>query len=419
VTFTPTASSPNGAVTSYQWDFGDGVVMSIATGNAVTHTYSTAGTYTVKLTVKDSTNATFVGTRVVIVGTADGLGVPYLDETGTPKVATSVTTLTGGGATTLNSGWYVCPANTTVTYSPYYARIKVNGNVHLILADNCNLKAGGGIDVSGANSITIYAQSTGNSMGSLTAEGIGGYTINDPQIAGIGGNMDVNNGIISIHGGAITVTGYGHCAGIGGCNSSIDGGKITITGGIIKATGGYYDWFANYQTGPGIGNFNGDITISGGEVTATGAYRNAGIGVGTATKITISGGHITSTGSAGGAGIGAGADGSTINSSIIITGNANVAAIGGDGVEHVDCNMYYCSYYDYGGGAGIGSGGSSGNMPMSVGMIQIASTAIVNAAGGSHAVNIYSIIVSGAGAKIGQGGYKGDGNNGAEIVPLP
>jgi len=65
VTFTPTASSHNGPITGYQWNFGD--ASATASGQTVTHTYSTAGSYTVTLTVKDSKNATFVATQAVRV----------------------------------------------------------------------------------------------------------------------------------------------------------------------------------------------------------------------------------------------------------------------------------------------------------------------------------------------------------------
>ncbi len=46
------SSSPNGAITGYSWDFGDG---SIGTGVSREHTYSERGTYTIRLTVTDET----------------------------------------------------------------------------------------------------------------------------------------------------------------------------------------------------------------------------------------------------------------------------------------------------------------------------------------------------------------------------
>ena len=50
-------------------------------------------------------------------------------------------------------------------------RINVSGDVHLILCDNATLIASKGIGVTGNNSLTVYAQSTGDSMGALIATG--------------------------------------------------------------------------------------------------------------------------------------------------------------------------------------------------------------------------------------------------------
>jgi hypothetical protein len=48
------SSSPNGPITSYSWNFGDG---NFGTGAVVQHTYSMLGEYTVTLTVRDGTGA--------------------------------------------------------------------------------------------------------------------------------------------------------------------------------------------------------------------------------------------------------------------------------------------------------------------------------------------------------------------------
>ena len=56
------SSSPNGAIVSYEWDFGDGEV---GTGAVVTHTYEEKGIYTITLLVTDSSGAT--GARTLAV----------------------------------------------------------------------------------------------------------------------------------------------------------------------------------------------------------------------------------------------------------------------------------------------------------------------------------------------------------------
>ncbi|MFA8344078.1 MAG: collagenase [Rhodothermaceae bacterium] len=64
------SNDPDGSIVEYTWDFGDGTT---SNQQNATHTYSTASTFTVKLTVKDNIGATaFVTTTAVIADTSSG-----------------------------------------------------------------------------------------------------------------------------------------------------------------------------------------------------------------------------------------------------------------------------------------------------------------------------------------------------------
>ena len=224
-----------------------------------------------------------------------------------------------------DGGWYVVTGNVTIGQ-----RVTVTGKVNLILADGCTLNATKGINVTGDNSLTIYAQSTGADMGALTANAEN-LDIS-PSQAGIGGNDNQPGGTITINGGTVNATGASYMgyggAGIGGGNGCA-GGKITINGGAVTANGG------DYASGIGGGYYGsgGTIIISGGTVTANGGdYHGAGIGGGfggAGGTITISGGAVTATGNGHGAGIGGGsADGGEIT----ITGGTVIARGNGAGI---------------------------------------------------------------------------------------
>ena len=164
---------------------------------------------------------------------------------------------------TLIDGWYVVHGNAVIT-----STLVVDGDAKLVLTDGCKLEALAGIGVNVGSSLTIYAQSDGENMGELYAEGavvemgnllvvgnagIGGCKYKD----GIETNVDTA-GDITIHGGKITAIGKDGGAGIGGASGSIT--KIL---------------FSETETITECGN----IIIYGGDITAEGSDGAAGIGI--------------------------------------------------------------------------------------------------------------------------------------------
>jgi len=65
VTFDASASrDPDGSISQYQWDFGDGQT---ASGRVVTHLYTRAGTFSARLTVVDNEGGTAINSRIIAV----------------------------------------------------------------------------------------------------------------------------------------------------------------------------------------------------------------------------------------------------------------------------------------------------------------------------------------------------------------
>ena len=310
-------------------------------------------------------------------------GVKYLDTRGTEQTASNVTVVDSSTKEWRN-GWYV--VNGAVTIGD---RVTVSGEVHLILADNASLTANRGINVAERNSFSVYAQSVGKNMGTLTVTG-GSYG------AGIGGRNGDRNGSscgnITIHGGSVAATGGDEAAGIGGgvCGS---GGNITINGGNVTASGGENA----AGIGGGQGGSGGNITINGGSVAATGRVLAAGIGGGSGAgsdasggNITINGGNVTATSEAFAAGIGGGQESSggniTINGgTVTATGGQEAAGIGSGSHGSYDTITINGGSVAATGGelaAGIGGGSedSGGNITISGGS--------VTATGGNHGAGI-------------------------------
>ena len=82
-TFTDTSTDPDGSVVSWDWDFGDGNSSSFQN---TSHTYASAGTYTVNLTVTDNLGDTGSTSSFVMVTDGSGGGTMHIENITTSTV---------------------------------------------------------------------------------------------------------------------------------------------------------------------------------------------------------------------------------------------------------------------------------------------------------------------------------------------
>ena len=283
--------------------------------NYIVDTYTaSAGT----ITAQTETSATLtMPNENVTIGAVFLYNASYIAADGTLQSHTA-TELTSSDHE-LTSGWYVVNGN--VAIAPYVvplwddwagsynyvasSRIKISGDVNIILADGATLnavngtytgpefqegrEASGGIHVPAGSSLTIYRQSGGT--------GVLNASTNSSDEAAIGGGYpglgwgNAHAGTITIYGGIINATAY-VTTGIGGAGGS-HGGTINIHGGTVTAQGGM-----GAAIGGGGSCTGFTVNISGGTVNATGGTGAAAIGGGgwgSGGTVTISGGVINAT----------------------------------------------------------------------------------------------------------------------------
>ncbi len=257
----------------------------------------------------------------------------------------------GGGSGT--SSWYAFEG-AGIAFS---SRVTVEGEVNIILKDNCELTINGGIRVTEGNSLIVWTE-TAAVTGTLTAQSTANY------FACIGGDIYEHAGSVTINGGTIHASpGEGHTwggAAIGGGGFGGNGGIVTINGGIVNANGGNYASGIGSGGNASVGDVGdaGTVVINGGIVHAENGNRGYGAAIGgggttsgyyggTGAAVTVNGGRVYATAnSPSGRGIGGGCagdnggDGGSLtftDGTVTVSSVGNVAhAIGGGTGEDSD-----------------------------------------------------------------------------------
>ncbi len=346
------SSFPPGVTGTYAWDFGDG---NTGNGETVSHTYTTADTFTVILTVTDP-NSGESDTESLTVITGESVDdFPELDidkdNDGIPDVAEGIQQVVRN---TNNPG--------AGTYT-----VEFSGEIELRLiggsgGGGSTTQGGKGSQIDGrflvsAGDVIRYVVGEGSNAGATSAGGGGssGLFINNElvMVAGGGAGGDNSAGAIGLggtdnsNGGA----GTGTNPGAGGSNGNGGGaGSGNSNGGEGAGGGGINSTGANAVTGGATGGGAADLNPANGLAIASGGVAGTGGsaggsgftgGGGCGEFYSGAGGGYSGGGSAGAVGS-AGGGGSFLNtsSSRFVSGNitagANGAATGGVGVNGDD-----------------------------------------------------------------------------------
>ncbi len=100
------SSDPDGIITMYEWDFGDG---GSGSGKSVSHVYTTSGTFTVVLAVTDDNGARTTAQKIITVAAATGGGTtggsgPTASFTATPLTGPSPLSVTFNASASAYAG---------------------------------------------------------------------------------------------------------------------------------------------------------------------------------------------------------------------------------------------------------------------------------------------------------------------------
>ncbi|MTD12744.1 PKD domain-containing protein [Nakamurella sp. YIM 132087] len=166
-----TSTDPDGTITAYSWNFGDGVT-DLTSGATVSHPYAAAGTYQVSLTVTDDKGATNTVTKPVTVNAPVAAPIA-LDTFGR-------TTANGLGSAETGGAWTVAGGNANFSVSSGTGKIRMSAagagpsaTLGAVSAANVDVKVDVSLDkapTGGGIYMSLAARKTGTSEYRTTAK---------------------------------------------------------------------------------------------------------------------------------------------------------------------------------------------------------------------------------------------------------
>ena len=164
----------------------------------------------------------------------------------------------------LTNGQYAVKGDVTIR-----DRIKISGNVQLILTDGCTLNAEKGINLPESSTLSICGQSGGTGILNANSDG---YT-------SIGGEDGESCGTLNVYGGTVNANSAKNNAAIGGGDSATgtggNGGTVNVYGGKLNALSDSGTAIGGGASTGGTAGNGGTVNVYGGTVDANSSYVTA------------------------------------------------------------------------------------------------------------------------------------------------
>jgi PKD repeat protein len=231
---------PDGAIASYSWTFGDG---NAGTGVTTSHAYSSAGTYTVTLTVQDNGGATGTTSRQVLVQ------APSLPDLAVQSLTYVPTGPTVGQSVTFS----VVVANQGAASAGAF-RVRLDGSSLSTTASSATLGAGAARSFSLVLPLTLASET---------------FTVRVDDLGQVAESNETNN----TQAVAVNAVSPAPVAEAGGPYTGLVGGPITLNGSASAGSISTYAWaFGDGTTGAGAvvahpyayaGTYTATLTVAG------------------------------------------------------------------------------------------------------------------------------------------------------------
>lgn len=231
VAFDASASNdPDGSIVQYDWDFGDGTVVTNA-GATPSHTYAAAGTFTASVTVTDNRGATNTATaQVTITQPANQAptanpGGPYTGAAGS-AIAFDGSASNDPDGSIASYAWDFGDGNTGTGVAPSHTYAAAGTyTVSLVVTDNLGLASVAATTTAtigaAANAFAVWTDGAGNAISSIASGGTATLQIctSVADINAFQAQVQYNGAIAAAAGGGSDLNsvtnGVGACAGTG------------------------------------------------------------------------------------------------------------------------------------------------------------------------------------------------------------